>query len=512
MKGKTLLMAGTAAIALFGTSGAAMAAASPTSGDASYQALADRVARLEEALEAQQEKASADHTRLSGLEQNFNDTVWTFDNARPTVKSGDGRFTMAVRVRFQFDQGNFFQDKVLPAGAAKDLANGTVVRRAFFGVEGKAFNDFWYEFRLNGGGSDGGSAGAAGVPTGGEGDPLVSLARVAYLGIPNFRVNVGVIEPAFMFEGTTSSGQLMFMERPEIDNIAADSFGAGDARRGLELVFQKQDAFFAGDNLVLETALTGNKTGSSAGHGVGGDEQTQWLAHANYRFWSNGYSNAAFGGDYSRILNSGTTGAGGGSETIRFRDRPQIRVDGTRLIDTGAMIAQNGQMYAFNAGMNIDNFFLGGEYAHFDVDREAVAGGPTIDNPNFDGWYVEGSWVITGEPKQYTVTSTNNEVGGFGAPRVARPFSFDGDSWGAWELTARYSDTDLNLHQTVAPGIRGGEERVFLIGMNWYLNQTIKLQVNDMIVHVDKLSAALPAGIQIGQDLNILGVRLQFSN
>ncbi len=510
MQGKTLLMAGVAAIALVG--GAAHAADSPTSGDASYQALADRVARLEAALEAQQDKAGADHTRLSTLEQNFNDTSWSFDNARPTVKSGDGRFTMAVRVRFQFDDANFFQKAgaALPPGSAKDLSSGTVIRRGFFGVEGKAFNDFWYEFRLNGGGSNGGSAGAGGVPTAGEGDPLISLARVAYTGIPNFRVNIGVIEPAFMFEGTTSSGQLMFMERPEIDNIAADSFGAGDARRGLELVFQKQDALFPGDNLVIGTALTGNKTGSSGGHGTGGDEQAQWLAHLGYRFWSNGYSNAAFGGDYSRILNSGTAASGGGSESINLQDRPQIRVDGTRLISTGAMIAQTGQMYSFNAGVNIDNFFLGGEYTHFDIDRETVAGGPTTSQPSFSGWYVEGSWVLTGEPKQYTVSSTNNEVGGFGAPRVANPFSFAGDSWGAWELTTRYSDTDLNWHENLVAGLRGGEERVFLIGMNWYLNQNVKLQVNDMFVHVDKLVAA--GGIQIGQNLNILGARLQFSN
>ncbi len=103
-------------------------------------------------LGSQQDKATSDHTRLSTLEQNFNDTSWSFDNARPTVKSGDGRFTMAIRVRFQFDNANFFQDDpTLAAGNTaqfKDLSNGAVVRRAFFGVEGKAFNDFWYELRL----------------------------------------------------------------------------------------------------------------------------------------------------------------------------------------------------------------------------------------------------------------------------------------------------------------------------------------------------------------------------
>lgn len=523
--GKTYLMAGVAALALTGSSGFAYAAAGTASNDPSYQELSDRVARLEEMLEKQQDKAQSDHTRLSTLEQNYNDTSWSFDNGRPTVKSGDGRFTMALRVRFQFDDANFFQkDPLSPTNTAqfKDLSAGAVVRRAFFGVEGKAFNDFWYEFRYNAGGSNTEGIGNATsttcvTPTGtttcltglNTGDPTLSLARVAYLGIPNFRINVGIIEPAFMFEGTTSSGQLMFMERPEIDNIAADTFGAGDARRGVEAVFQKQDFLLPGDNLVLGTAFTGAKTGTAAGHGNGGDEQTQWLGHASYRFWSDGASNAIIGGDYSRILNSGTA-ANGGAEAINLQDRPEIRVDGTRLISTGNMIAQNGSLYSFNAGVNIDNFFLGGEYTHFDVARQAVAGGPVVDHPNFSGWYLEGSWVLTGEPKSYTVNATNNEVGGFGAPKVANPFSFSGNSWGAWELTTRYSDTDLNWNENLASGIRGGKERVFLIGLNWYMNQNIKLQVNDMFVNVDKLSAA--GGIDIGQNLNILGVRLQFSN
>jgi phosphate-selective porin OprO/OprP len=469
-----------------------------------------------------------DHGRLSTLEQNFNYTTWTFDNARPVVSSGDGRFSMAFRVRFQFDEANFMQDSsaALTANAPKaiqDLSSGAVIRRGFFGIEGKAFSDFWYEFRLNAGGSNGGSAGASGVPTAGEGDPLMSLARVAYLGIPHWMINVGVIEPALMFEGTTSSGQLMFMERPEIDNIAADSFGAADSRRGIEVRYQKDSALMPGDNLVLNVAFTGNKTGSTAGHGgsatpgTGGDEQTQLLDRVSYRFWSDGPSNASIGFSNSNIFYSGNT-AGGGSQTIQLRDRPEIRVDGTRLIDTGGIAAKTGTMYAFDGGVNFENFFLGGEWAQFQVDRQK-SGVLAADHPTFSGYYIEGSWVLTGEPKTYTVTSTNNEVGGFGAPRVASPFSFSGDSWGAWELTARYSDTNLNWNPTTAAaattqaGINGGDERIITIGLNWYLNNNVKLQINDLITSVNKFSSVSHILANKGsQDLNTVGVRLQFSN
>ena len=539
MKGKSALMAGVAAVALVmsaqagfagkkssdGTSAATVAGA--PSGPSNAE-LAARIQALEDELQASETKVDTDHGRLSTLEQNFNYTTWTFDNARPVVSSGDGRFSMAFRVRFQFDEANFMQDSsaALTANAPKaiqDLSSGAVIRRGFFGIEGKAFSDFWYEFRLNAGGSNGGSAGASGVPTAGEGDPLMSLARVAYLGIPHWMINVGVIEPALMFEGTTSSGQLMFMERPEIDNIAADSFGAADSRRGIEVRYQKDSALMPGDNLVLNVAFTGNKTGSTAGHGgsatpgAGGDEQTQLLDRVSYRFWSDGPSNASIGFSNSNIFYSGNT-AGGGSQTIRLRDRPEIRVDGTRLIDSGGIAAKTGNMMAFDGGVNFENFFLGGEWAQFQVDRQK-SGVLAADHPTFSGYYIEGSWVLPGEPKTYTVTSTNNEVGGFGAPRVARPFSFSGASWGAWELTARYSDTNLNWNQTTAAtattqaGINGGDERIITIGLNWYLNNNVKLQINDLITSVNKFSSASHILANKGsQDLNTVGVRLQFSN
>ncbi|HWA89616.1 MAG TPA: porin [Rhizomicrobium sp.] len=523
MQGKSALMTAVAVVALTAAMGGAYAqgkqnsngtSSSSTATDSgpSNAELAARIQALEDELQAYEGKRQADHTRLSTLEQNFGDTQWSFDNARPTVKSGDGRFTMAFRVRFQVDDANFMQDsskqlQINSPAAVRDLSSGAVVRRGFFGVEGKAFNDFWYEFRLNGGGSNGGGT------NNGEGDPLISLARVAYTGIDHFELNVGVIEPAFMYEGVMSSGQLPFIERPEIDNIAADAFGAGDARRGVEVRFQKEDALMPGDNLVLNLAYTGAKTGSTTGHGPGGDEQTQLLGRASYRFWHDGVSNASIGASGATVLSDG-----GGVSQITLQDRPEIRVDGTRLISTGGITAKHAYMWAVDGGANFENFYVGGEYADFNVRR---SGTTTLlaDNPNFSGWYVEGSWVLTGEPKSYTVSATNNEVGGFGAPKVGNPFSFSGDSWGAWELVARYSDTDLNWHDVFAgsatqqAGINGGEERIVDLGVNWYLNNNVKLQLHDLITNVDKYSGTThDLAHRASQDFNTIGLRLQFTN
>ncbi|HVV28245.1 MAG TPA: porin [Rhizomicrobium sp.] len=548
--GKLALMTGAAAIAM--AAAAANAAETKKSTPANTQAsqpnlvlaqntpasssnsgisnaeLAARIQALEDAQAAAADRSASDRTRLSTLEQNYNSAAWSFDNGRPTFASGDGRFTMAIRARFQADFAGFSQDSTHGAGFAgpTDLSSGAVMRRAYLGIEGKAYSDFNYEIRLNAGGTNGGSAGASGVPTAGEGDPLLNKAVITYTGIPNWHFNVGVLEPAFMFEGTTSSASLMFLERPEIDNIAADSFGAGDSRRGIEVGWAKTDTFWAGDNVTATFTFSGAKTGSTAGHGNGGDEQSQVLGRITDRLWTDGLSNIQAGVSLARILYSGNA-AGGGSQTINLQDRPEIRVDGTRLISTGGVAAKTGDMVAFDLGGNIDNFFLGGEWAQFSLDRQCgsitAAANPTctsttavIDHPTFSGWYIEGSWILTGETKVYSPTAINNEVGGFQAPIPSRPFSLSGDSWGAWELVARYSDTDLNWHdsQTATTGqlagILGGEERIVALGINWYLNRNIRLMLDDNIIHVKKGTAALPD--RDSQDINVLGLRVQYAN
>ena len=579
--GKVALMTGVAVIAMVAATGAqaantaANAAADTTNTNNAVQPnlvlaqnvsqstsgmsnaeLAARVQALEDEMAARDDRAMSDRTRLSTLEQSYNSAVWAFDNGRPTFATGDGRFTMAVRLRFQADYAGFSQDSTHGPGFAgpSDLSSGAVMRRAYFGVEGKVYNDFAYEFRLNAGGSDGGNnptctnptvtstttltgapgatatttSTAAGCAIGsiepaGEGDPLLNKAVITYIGIPNWHFSVGVLEPSFMMEGTTSSKDLVYLERPEIENIAADTFGAGDSRRGVEMGWNKTDALWAGDNVAFDAAFTGAKTGTAAGHGNGGDEQSQVLGRFVDRFWSDGISNFQFGVSAASVLYSGNS-AGGGVQALRFRDRPEIRVDGTRLIDSGNIAAKTGNMIAFDLEGNWQNFFLGGEWAQFQADRlcgtvvspVCTSSTAVADHPTFHGWTVEGSWILTGETRTYTPAGLAETQAGFGAPVPSRPFSLNGDSWGTWEVSARYSDTNLNWNTTQLAsttqlaGVLGGKERIAALGLNWYLNRNVRIMLDDNIVRVSKGTAALPD--RDSQDFNILGLRFQFAN
>ena len=108
--GKIALMNGVAAIAMMTAAGAqtvksadikdadkplvlAQNSPSASSSSASNAELAARIQALEDAMAARDERASADRTRLSTLEQGYNSAVWNFDNGRATFASGDGRFS-----------------------------------------------------------------------------------------------------------------------------------------------------------------------------------------------------------------------------------------------------------------------------------------------------------------------------------------------------------------------------------------------------------------------------------
>src|SRR5262249_10835191 len=127
---------------------------------------------------------------------------------------------------------------------------------------------------------------------------------------------------------------------------------------------------------------------------------------------------------------------------IALSNTPELRVDGTKLINTGNIDARDASEVGLEFAVQKGPFFLQTEYEWFHVDRTDIG----LSSPHFDGWYIEGSWVITGERRVY-----DKQTAAFNAPPVAHPFTWGGGGWGAWELAARYSDVDLN-YNAGAPG------------------------------------------------------------
>jgi phosphate-selective porin OprO/OprP len=416
-----------------------------------------------------------------------NDPVWSFANSRPTIRSADGQFELAIRGRFQYDAGSFFQSRDLPASVTtgRDLHNGSHFRRAQLGIEGTAFGDFDYEFAFE--------YGSSGTERPGQ----ILRLRLAYTGIPNFIINAGAIQPRFTLDDSTSSGDLTFIERSSIANTILDPFGGSDSRRGIEVRFQKQGVMRNGDNLMIATAFTGERIAIAKTD----DEGTQILGRLAYRFYSDQKSNFQIGASASYILNEP-------DKMMAFHDRPESRIDGTRLVGFGrtglpaSVGSKSATLIGVEGAMNYGPLTMQGEFYRYRLSRTDSA----LRDPSFKGWYLQGSYILTGEMRPY-----NAGRAAFGTPSPRNPFRAGPNAWGAWEIKARYSVNDLNafaFDANPANRVRGGEQRIISTGLNWYVNRNVRWLFDYSFVDVNRLDAA---GLPAGQDFNVLSGRMQFT-
>lgn len=138
----------------------------------------------------------------------------------------------------------------------------------------------------------------------------------------------------------------------------------------------------------------------------------------------------------------------------------------------------------------------------------ATAAAPRAPTLTFDGGYVEGSCVVTGEPRRCNAAS-----GALGNPHPGCPFNLKSGGTGAFELVGRYSHTDLNDKMTpgvaasVTGGVFGGRQDVYAVGVIWYPNDQLRLMLDCDIINLDRLNTA--GTTQVGQRIQAVALRAQ---
>ena len=407
-------------------------------------------------------------------------------NGRATLATADGAFKVALRGVAQFDAAHY---SVSPLTTANDLASGTNFRRARIGIDGTAYK--YWNFALWG--DFGGSGGET---------PVLNQAYVEYAGWKPFglknpiRIRAGAWATPAGLEDATSNTDSVFLERPAVAEMVR-GLAAGDGRSGF--------GFFAnGDRWYASAVVTGAVVGIAATPEFA--EQTGVLARLAFDPIHGKDYDLHIGGNFSDIIEVADTAAGAPlTQQIRLRERPELRVDGTRLVDTGNINANGLKAYGAEAGASFKSLYVAGEYYWIDVNRTGNTGAAAF-NPDFSGWYVQGSWTLTGERHPWSGAS-----GGFSGIRPAHVFDPSKGAWGAWEVAGRYSVLDLNdvagLSGATPPGgVRGGVQKITTVGLNWYPNNTIRFLVDYQWVDVNKLSAT---GVQVGETSHQLSVRSQ---
>lgn len=415
--------------------------------------LKERVEALETAVEDKKEAAANDFR------------VYWKDGLNLDTQDGSTKLKLGVLIHhdwFWYDQDRAQQRQV-------DLEDGVEFRRARLYLSGKIYDNlnFKTEYDFE------------------EGDADFKDVYLELTGVPALQnIRVGHFKEPFSMEELSSDNDIPLMER-SLPNIFAPSRNAGIMVHGGFLGEAKKERLTAAAGIFRTTDDYGNDANDGGYSGTVRVSGLPWYAN-------DGHQLVHLGAGYTHRNPEDIT---------RIRQRPEAH-DAIRFVDTGEFEVEDIDAVSLEAAMLYGPLTLQGEYFFNDVNTR------NLGNRNFSGYYVQASYMLTGESRPY-----KNSAGVFDRIKPKHNFKLGGEDagWGAWELALRYSNIDLNDGHTDfidsllgrQDEIRGGEENNFTVGLNWHLNPSARIMW-------DYTHADLDSPIYRG-NLNIFQTRFQLA-
>lgn len=195
------------------------------------------------------------------------------------------------------------------------------------------------------------------------------------------------------------------------------------------------------------------------------------LEYAGRVFWEP-FKNAASGWSG---LGLGVAASAGDKHGAGNNFLPRYRTPGqVQFFGYGSNIAADGE----HRRLSPQGYFyrgpfgLLGEYIR-SGQRVRVASGTgagTVRRLEHDAYQLTAGYVLTGEGASYR-----------GVARPNDPFTVGGAGWGAFELVARYGALDVDdaaFPLFANPASAASRVQAWTLGLNWYLNQNLKLVAN----------------------------------
>ena len=392
------------------------------------------------------------------------------------MKSASGDFSAQVGAYAQLDSAFYGDDST-------DFSDGTEMRRVRLSLNGAVFKDWEYKVEADFAGTT--------QATGATNNVTVTDAFLRYNGLRSFSFTTGSFKVPFSLEAVSSGKYLTFMER-------GLPFAFLNLRSLGGMVSANGDNWTAAAGLFGDTVSTQN----ADDEGKGGAVRVTFAPI----FQTDRAVHLGFSGQ-SRVPGQNPTAPR--RETVRFRSKPESNIISDALTESATLTAA-GNTFGRSSGRLVDTgnvpgdvddysllggelavvygpFSVQGEYVRADVDREI---GEDLD---FDGYYVYGSWFLTGESRNYKA-----DKGVVDIIQPDKPFKPRSGGWGAWEIAARFSSLDLSDNT-----VDGGEIQDVTVGLNWYPNSYIRLLAN----YVNVLD--IEGGAHNNEDLEIFQVRAQ---
>ncbi len=366
---------------------------------------------------------------------------FTVDKGGIKVKTSDNEFAAKIGGRLQVDSAWYDED-------GGEMGNGTEIRRARLYLQGHMFNDWGYKLQYDFTGSGRGG---------------IKDAFITYNGFDHVQLKVGHFKDPFMLQEQTSSKYTTFTERSLLDTFLSGRH-IGVTAATIYKHWTATVGFF-GDS--VKTAYAGKDEGWSIS-----SRFTYAPMNEKTRVIHLGFAN-----DYRKT---------GDVDGIRFKQQVETHISGTNLLDTGTIkFADNKLKLGVELAVVEGPFSLQSEYIWTKVHRNGAA------DLDFDGWYTEAAYFITGESRHY-------KKGKFGS--VTPHKSVGRGGWGAWQVAARYSSVDLNDHD-----VEGGQADSFTLGVNWLPTSTLRFSANYVnVLDVD-------GGKHHGEEPSLFQVRGQWA-
>jgi phosphate-selective porin OprO/OprP len=207
--------------------------------------------------------------------------------------------------------------------------------------------------------------------------------------------------------------------------------------------------------LARDTDDAGAGTGSGEYHLTGRLAGTPWRAPE--------------GSSLLHVGVSGSSRSPAGDE-MEFEQRPENHL-APDFVATGTLQAEHATLVGLEGAVVAGPFTAQSEWV------QASLGTADQSDPTFAGWYVAGSFFLTGESRPYSRSSAT-----FGRVKPKRSWGEDGGA-GAWEVACRYSRLDLNDSDA---GVAGGELEDLTVGLTWYANPYVRTKANWIRANLDE--------------------------
>lgn len=405
--------------------------------------------------------------------------VWNTASTTDRLQTkGNIKAVIPEDTRFWFSSGGVFRiDGASFMGSSDSLQtnypSGVHIKTAEWNVKGGLGQDLSYELRLK---LDGGNGRFT--------DAMLSYAGIA----PNILLSAGRLNSSFSLDNDNSTSW-----QPFIETAATNVFFPNS---GLGLKYEMWWDHYAFKVAALQpdhgTIVIPNNRGSDPWqysarafyapvnqygnvYHFGGGAVLRQIEHQNYG-----------GGDIKRF----TMNAYPGARARRTGTLVQLVEPG---LTSGGDTSDVGMRASWVREFNIEiarqmgPFLLFGEYFYMNVKRPQPTVMPSSfpfkQTVRFKSWFFVGTWILTGESREYTMAD--------GTFSTIKPIH----SYGAWEVAARYTYVDLNDRD-----IQGGSQHDLGFALNWFYNEHVRFSVDYIRAHVH------PAVIYAGPNLRKLDI------